>query len=251
MGWTGGYVPLAMLLAPLPAQVRQIHVPPLASSSATASTRRRPRRWRWCACLTASLTYIIGQMTGVGVPSRASSAFPATPASTSAIGLTVFGGTKGHHSYRCAVHRADRPAHRCRNASSRCSSSATRCRSSASVDHGRYRCLAARQARPHREGIWGFDQYLTSIPAARSTCSSTTPVADDGCHPAPFAARHHALLHRSDGGDARSSAGWALIFIALQTPPHLRSARWPAEPVSGTAELFGGRSLPTPQASWR
>jgi Na+(H+)/acetate symporter ActP len=39
------------------------------------------------------------------------------------------------------------------------------------------------------------------------------PVADDRHRRS--AARHHALLHRAAVADARWSAGWALVFIAL------------------------------------
>lgn len=47
MGWTGGYVLLACLLAPTCASSANSRSP---SSAVTASTRRRPRRWPWSAC---------------------------------------------------------------------------------------------------------------------------------------------------------------------------------------------------------
>ena len=64
MGWTGGYVLLAMLLAPYLRKFGKFTVPQFIGDrfySQTASTVA-------VVCLlTASLTYIIGQMTGVGV----------------------------------------------------------------------------------------------------------------------------------------------------------------------------------------
>ncbi|MDO9599692.1 MAG: sodium:solute symporter family protein [Azoarcus sp.] len=64
MGWTGGYVMLAMLLAPYLRKFGKFTVPQFIGDrfySKTASTVA-------VACLlTASITYIIGQMTGVGV----------------------------------------------------------------------------------------------------------------------------------------------------------------------------------------
>ena len=64
MGWTGGYVLLAVLLAPYLRKFGKFTVPQFIGDrfySKTASTVA-------VVCLlTASLTYIIGQMTGVGV----------------------------------------------------------------------------------------------------------------------------------------------------------------------------------------
>lgn len=64
MGWTGGYVLLAMLLAPYLRKFGKFTVPQFIGDrfySKTASTVA-------VVCLlTASITYIIGQMTGVGV----------------------------------------------------------------------------------------------------------------------------------------------------------------------------------------
>ncbi|KAB2923852.1 MAG: cation acetate symporter [Dechloromonas sp.] len=64
MGWTGGYVLLAMLLAPYLRKFGKFTVPQFIGDrfySSTASTVAV------ICLLTASLTYIIGQMTGVGV----------------------------------------------------------------------------------------------------------------------------------------------------------------------------------------
>lgn len=96
MGWTGGYVLLAMLLAPYLRKFGKFTVPQFIGDrfySKTASTIA-------VVCLLiASLTYIIGQMTGVGV---AFSRFLGVTAETGIyVGMAivfayaVFGGMKG------------------------------------------------------------------------------------------------------------------------------------------------------------
>ncbi len=96
MGWTGGYVLLAMLLAPYLRKFGKFTVPQFIGDrfySKSASTVA-------VVCLlTASLTYIIGQMTGVGV---AFSRFLGVSSDTGIyIGMAivfayaVFGGMKG------------------------------------------------------------------------------------------------------------------------------------------------------------
>ncbi len=96
MGWTGGYVLLAMLLAPYLRKFGKFTVPQFIGDrfySKTASTVAV------LCLLTASLTYIIGQMTGVGV------AFSRFLGVSSEVGIyvgmgivflyAVFGGMKG------------------------------------------------------------------------------------------------------------------------------------------------------------
>ncbi len=96
MGWTGGYVLLAMLLAPYLRKFGKFTVPQFIGDrfySKTASTVAV------LCLLTASITYIIGQMTGVGV---AFSRFLGVSSDTGIyIGMAivfayaVFGGMKG------------------------------------------------------------------------------------------------------------------------------------------------------------
>src|SRR3990167_2096854 len=96
MGWTGGYVLLAMLLAPYLRKFGKFTVPQFIGDrfySKTASTVAV------LCLLTASITYIIGQMTGVGV------AFSRFLGVSSEVGIyvgmgivflyAVFGGMKG------------------------------------------------------------------------------------------------------------------------------------------------------------
>ncbi len=64
MGWTGGYVLLAMLLAPYLRKFGQFTVPEFIGERFYSPTARMVG----VACLIiASITYVIGQMTGVGV----------------------------------------------------------------------------------------------------------------------------------------------------------------------------------------
>ena len=64
MGWTGGYVLLAMLLAPYLRKFGKFTVPEFIGDRFYSQTARTVA----VICLiTASLTYVIGQMTGVGV----------------------------------------------------------------------------------------------------------------------------------------------------------------------------------------
>jgi cation/acetate symporter len=96
MGWTGGYVLLAMLLAPYLRKFGKFTVPQFIGDrfySKSASTVAV------ICLLTASLTYIIGQMTGVGV---AFSRFLGVSSDTGIyVGMAivfayaVFGGMKG------------------------------------------------------------------------------------------------------------------------------------------------------------
>jgi cation/acetate symporter len=70
MGWTGGYVLLAMLLAPYLRKFGKYTVPEFIGDRFYSQTARIVA----VICLiVASITYVIGQMTGVGVPSPASS----------------------------------------------------------------------------------------------------------------------------------------------------------------------------------
>ncbi len=70
MGWTGGYVLLAMLLAPYLRKFGKFTVPQFIGDRFYSKSASMVAV---LCLLTASLTYIIGQMTGVGV---AFSAFP-------------------------------------------------------------------------------------------------------------------------------------------------------------------------------
>ena len=96
MGWTGGYVLLAMLLAPYLRKFGKFTVPQFIGDRFYSKTASMVAV---LCLLTASLTYIIGQMTGVGV------AFSRFLGVSSEVGIyvgmgivflyAVFGGMKG------------------------------------------------------------------------------------------------------------------------------------------------------------
>ncbi|MFH1814169.1 MAG: sodium:solute symporter family protein [Pseudomonadota bacterium] len=96
MGWTGGYVLLAMLLAPYLRKFGKFTVPQFIGDRLYSKTASSVAV---LCLLTASLTYIIGQMTGVGV------AFSRFLGVSSEVGIyvgmgivflyAVFGGMKG------------------------------------------------------------------------------------------------------------------------------------------------------------
>jgi cation/acetate symporter len=80
-------------------------------------------------------------------------------------------------------------------------------------------------ARPggHRPRLQGV--HATTC-ACRAEHGALHPVADDRHRGS--AARDHPLLHGAEGGDARWSAGWALVFIACCTRRHPPWVRWRA-----------------------
>jgi cation/acetate symporter len=121
--------------------------------------------------LTASITYIIGQMTGVGV------AFSRFLGVSSEVGIyvgmgivflyAVFGGMKGITYTQVAQYIVLILAYTCRRSSSRCSSPATRCRSWAwAADMaGTDVSLLAKLDQVVTD--LGFGQYTPPRPAAR------------------------------------------------------------------------------------
>jgi len=96
MGWTGGYVLLAMLLAPYLRKFGKFTVPEFIGDRYYS---KAARSIAVLCLLVASITYIIGQMTGVGV------AFSRFLGVTKEMGIyigmaivfayAVFGGMKG------------------------------------------------------------------------------------------------------------------------------------------------------------
>jgi hypothetical protein len=113
MGWTGGYVLLAMLLAPYLRKFGKFTVPQFIGDR--FYSKSAPTVAVICL-LTASLTYIIGQMTGVGV---AFSRFLGVSSETGHLRryghrVPVCGVRRheGHHLHPGgAVHRADLRLH--------------------------------------------------------------------------------------------------------------------------------------------
>jgi cation/acetate symporter len=217
MGWTGGYVLLALLLAPVPAQVRQVH---------GAGVHRRPlllqtARIVAVICLIlASITYVIGQMKGVGV---AFSRFLEVDYDTGLyIGMTivfvyaVLGGMKGitytqiaqyvradprlHHPgdlHLAAAHRqpaaAARPVRRIRQAASA------------------RRDLLAKLDQVVTD--LGFKEYTTRRALVTLNMFAYTLSLMIGTAGLPHVIIRFFTVPKVR--DARSSAGWALVFIAM------------------------------------
>ncbi|MEM1108523.1 MAG: cation acetate symporter, partial [Planctomycetota bacterium] len=109
MGWTGGYVLLALLLAPylrkfghftVPDFIGDRYPPAPGNTQATATSAKNYARLIALLCaIFVSFTYVVGQMKGVGVVF--SGFLGVTPATGVFIGMTivfayaVFGGMKG------------------------------------------------------------------------------------------------------------------------------------------------------------
>ena len=215
MGWTGGYVLLAMLLAPYLRKFGKFTVPQFIGDrfySKTASTVA-------VACLlTASLTYIIGQMTGVGV------AFSRFLGVTNEMGIyigmaivfayAVFGGMKGITYTQVAqycvliaaylvpaifisLHLTGNPIPQLGLGSNLV---------------GQDISLLAKLDQVVTE--LGFGQYTTSVPA-NSTLNMFvyTMSLMIGTAGLPHVIMRFFTVPTVK--DARTSAGWALIFIAL------------------------------------
>ncbi|GIR71105.1 MAG: hypothetical protein CM15mP74_23560 [Halieaceae bacterium] len=69
----------------------------------------------------------------------------------------------------------------------------------------------------------GFQEYTTSVRG--STSIWRLHCFSDDWH-RRIASRHHSFLHGANGAPRRTSAGWALVFIAILTRRHPRSPPW-------------------------
>ena len=152
LGWTGGYCLVALLLAPLPAQVRPVHDSRLPRR---ALRRQHPRAASAIfAAILCSFTYVVAQIYGVGLITtplhRASSSGRRVPRPGRHPGVLVprrharghldAGGAVHHPDHRLPhagglARRSSRPACRCRRSVLRLRS----CRRSASA---RRSCIA-------------------------------------------------------------------------------------------------------------
>lgn len=155
MGWTGGYVLLALLLAPYLRKFGKFTVPEFVGERFYSKTARIVA----VVCLIiASVTYVIGQMKGVGV---AFGRFLEVDYSTGLlIGMCIVfmyavrsWWHERHHLHAdCSVLRTHFGLHYSCNlylsAAYRQSNSTNRARQY----HGRHRCLSVRSARPSGDG---------------------------------------------------------------------------------------------------
>ena len=214
MGWTGGYVLLAMLLAPYLRKFGKFTVPQFIGDrfySKTASTVA-------VVCLlTASLTYIIGQMTGVGV---AFSRFLGVSSDTGIyIGqaivflYAVFGGMKGITYTQVAQYIVLIAAYLVPAffISLQLTGNPLPQLGLGSTMAGTDVSLLAKLDLIVKD--LGFDQYTTSIPGSTLNMFMYTLSLMIGTAGLPHVIMRFFTVPTVK--DARSSAGWALVFIAL------------------------------------
>ncbi|MBP7442027.1 MAG: cation acetate symporter [Thauera sp.] len=214
MGWTGGYVLLAMLLAPYLRKFGKFTVPQFIGDrfySQTASTVAV------ICLLTASLTYIIGQMTGVGV---AFSRFLGVSSETGIyLGMAivfmyaVFGGMKGITYTQVAQYIVLIAAYLVPAIfiSLQLTGNPLPQLGLGSNISGTETSLLAKLDLVVKD--LGFDQYTTSMPGSMLNMFMYTLSLMIGTAGLPHVIMRFFTVPTVK--DARSSAGWALVFIAL------------------------------------
>ncbi|MEP7704428.1 sodium:solute symporter family protein [Paraglaciecola sp. 25GB23A] len=214
MGWTGGYVLLAMLLAPYLRKFGKFTVPQFIGDrfySKSASTVAV------LCLLTASLTYIIGQMTGVGV------AFSRFLGVTSEMGIyigmgivfmyAVFGGMKGITYTQVAQYIVLILAYTVPAIfiSFQLTGNPIPQLGLGSDLVGQDISLLAKLDSVVTE--LGFGQYTTSVPGSTLNMFMYTLSLMIGTAGLPHVIMRFFTVPSVK--DARSSAGWALVFIAI------------------------------------
>ncbi len=214
MGWTGGYVLLAMLLAPYLRKFGKFTVPQFIGDrfySQTASTVAV------ICLLTASITYIIGQMTGVGV---AFSRFLGVSSDTGIyIGMgivfayAVFGGMKGITytqvaQYIVLILAYTVPA---MFISLQLTGNPIPQLGLGSSIAGTDISLLTKLDQVVTD--LGFGKYTTSVPGSTLNMFVYTMSLMIGTAGLPHVIMRFFTVAKVS--DARSSAGWALVFIAL------------------------------------
>ena len=214
MGWTGGYVLLAMLLAPYLRKFGKFTVPQFIGDrfySKSASTVAV------ICLLTASITYVIGQMTGVGV---AFSRFLGVSSDTGIyIGMgivfayAVFGGMKGITYTQVAQYVVLMAAYAVPaifislNLTGNPIPQLGLGSSLAGTD------VSLLEKLDLVVKDLGFDQYTTSVPGSTLNMFMYTVSLMIGTAGLPHVIIRFFTVPKV--ADARYSAGWALIFIAM------------------------------------
>jgi len=214
MGWTGGYVLLAMLLAPYLRKFGKFTVPQFIGDrfySKSASTVA-------VVCLlTASITYIIGQMTGVGV------AFSRFLGVSSEVGIyvgmaivfayAVFGGMKGITYTQVAQYIVLILAYTIPAVfiSLQLTGNPLPQLGLGSSLVGQDISLLAKLDQVVTD--LGFGQYTTSLPGSTLNMFMYTLSLMIGTAGLPHVIMRFFTVPSVK--DARSSAGWALVFIAI------------------------------------
>ena len=214
MGWTGGYVLLAMLLAPYLRKFGKFTVPQFIGDrfySKSASTVAV------ICLLVASLTYIIGQMTGVGI---AFARFLEVPSATGVyVGMgivfvyAVFGGMKGITYTQVAQYIVLILAYTIPAIfiSLQLTGNAIPQLGLGGTLTGHDVTLLAKLDQVVSE--LGFGQYTTSLPGSKLNMFVYTLSLMIGTAGLPHVIMRFFTV--PSVRDARSSAGWALVFIAI------------------------------------
>ncbi|NMG15164.1 sodium:solute symporter family protein [Aromatoleum bremense] len=242
MGWTGGYVLLAMLLAPYLRKFGKFTVPQFIGDrfySKSASTVAV------LCLLTASITYVIGQMTGVGV------AFSRFLGVSNEAGIyigmaivfmyAVFGGMKGITytqvaQYVVLILAYTIPAifislQLTGNAIPQLGLGSDLVGSNVSL----------LEKLNHVVKDLGFDEYTTSLPGSRLNMFVYTVSLMIGTAGLPHVIVRFFTVPKVK--DARSSAGWALVFIAIlytTAPAVAAMAKYNLHATVNTAVTTGG-----------
>ncbi len=214
MGWTGGYVLLAMLLAPYLRKFGKFTVPQFIGDrfySQTASTVAV------ICLLTASITYIIGQMTGVGV---AFSRFLGVSSDTGIyIGMgivfayAVFGGMKGITYTQVAQYIVLILAYTVPAMFISLQLTGNPIPQLGLGSNISGTDISLLQKLDQVVTDLGFGQYTTSVPGSTLNMFVYTMSLMIGTAGLPHVIMRFFTVAKVS--DARSSAGWALVFIAI------------------------------------
>ncbi len=214
MGWTGGYVLLAMLLAPYLRKFGKFTVPQFIGDRFYSQSARTVAV---ICLLIASITYIIGQMTGVGV------AFSRFLGVSSATGIyvgmaivfayAVFGGMKGITYTQVAQYIVLIIAYTVPAVfiSLQLTGNPLPQLGLGSDMAGTSVPLLTKLDHVVQE--LGFDKYTTSVPGSKLNMFLYTLSLMIGTAGLPHVIMRFFTVPSVK--DARASAGWALVFIAL------------------------------------
>ena len=214
MGWTGGYVLLAMLLAPYLRKFGKFTVPQFIGDRFYSQSARTVAV---ICLLIASITYIIGQMTGVGV------AFSRFLGVSSATGIyvgmaivfayAVFGGMKGITYTQVAQYIVLIIAYTVPAVfiSLQLTGNPLPQLGLGSDMAGTSVPLLAKLDSVVQE--LGFDKYTTAVPGSKLNMFLYTLSLMIGTAGLPHVIMRFFTVPSVK--DARASAGWALVFIAL------------------------------------
>ncbi len=214
MGWTGGYVLLAMLLAPYLRKFGKFTVPQFIGDRFYSQSARTVAV---ICLLVASITYIIGQMTGVGV---AFSRFLGVSNSTGIyVGMAivfayaVFGGMKGITYTQVAQYIVLIIAYTVPAVfiSLQLTGNPLPQLGLGSDMAGTSVPLLAKLDSVVQE--LGFDKYTTAVPGSKLNMFLYTLSLMIGTAGLPHVIMRFFTVPSVK--DARASAGWALVFIAL------------------------------------